>query len=580
MGTLAATLAALGGCALAPPHQAPIGKVGNLIIGGGMLHCSSTLADPSRQCTAPWREILQNDPAFAGVRESEVLFGPVPARAFTYLITPAALRAFEALPERLVARADKLRLAPALARQAGAGPLTAAQFVAVLGGADGALVAAASEVFVERQPAGPRKRQLRSTAHAANADTAAIYRAFVAAAAAASGKPRPTVGVVTASADNPYNDHDLNVSALRSAGAEVVWLPLDGGLRRALDAGDCAHLAIDYSVYAQVGTGRQYLHMDQLFPDLDALRRQACADQGAALNRDLERIDGIFFTGGNQARHLDSLVGRTGPSAQLQILRRRHAAGELVVAGSSAGDAVQAGGHWRGRPVPMIAGGESALALASGLEVAGAPLEEGAERRASYYPGGGLAVFNFGPLDSHFSQRGREGRLARLVSDGGMEYGFGVDENTALLVGRPAADGSTTMAVLGEGGVWVVDLRAASASGAAAAAFSVRGARIHYLHAGDTLRLDRAGALEVALAPGAAGAPGAAAPRSGKFSLAGLVDGMARRGKAEGKGTVGRFELSVSRPAAGRMVRNARGRTSYTGLTLDIQPCAGTCAAQ
>ncbi|PWF47834.1 hypothetical protein C7C56_013820 [Massilia glaciei] len=573
-----AVMAALAGCALAPPQSAPIGRVGNIIIGGGMVNCSSTLADPSRQCAAPWREILQSDPAFAGVREQDVLFGPVPARAFTYLVTPAALRAFDALPERLVARADKLRLAPALARQAGAGPLSAAQFSAVLAGADGPLLAAASEVFVERQAAGPRKRQLRSTAYAANADTAAIYRAFVAAAAAVSGKPRPTVGVVTASADNPYNDHDLNVSALRSAGAEVVWLPLDGGLRRALDAGDCAHLAIDYSAYAQVGSGRQYLHMDQIFPDLDARRRQACADQAAGLNRDLERIDGIFFSGGNQARHLDSLVGRHGPSVQLQILRRRHAAGQLVVAGSSAGDAVQAGGQWRGRAVPMIAGGESALTLATGLAVAGVPVEEGAERRGSYYPGGGLGLFPFGPLDSHFSQRGREGRLTRLAADSGMDYGFGVDENTALVVGRPGPDGGTMMGVLGEGGVWVVDLRVASADGAADGAFSVRGARIHYLHAGDTLHVDRQGALVVALAKGAADAP-AAAPRGGQFNLAGLVDDMARRGTAGGRGTIGRFEVRVSRPAAGRMVRTARGRTSYSGLKMDILPCAQACAA-
>lgn len=579
--TWIAALATLGGCAAAPPLRGDQGPVANIIIGGGMVHCSSMSAMPSPACTASWQQILRQDPAFAGMREEDVLFGPVPARVFSYRVTAASLSAFDALPERLIPRAERLRLAALLSPHAGGAALTAQRFGALLSGAgaSGAALAAASEVFVERQPSNARPRQLRSVPFMANADSAAIYRKVVAAAAAVSGKRRPLLGVVTAAADNPYNDHDIYMSALRSAGADVIWLPLDGGLRRALDVGDCQHLAIDYSAYAQVGTGRQYLHMDQVFPDLDALRRQACANAGAALNRDLERVDGIFFTGGNQARHLDSLVGRDGPSAQLTIMQRRHAAGELVIAGSSAGNAAQAGGSWRGRPVPMIAGGESALALALGWDVARDPVEDGAESKASYYPAGGLALFRFGPLDSHFSERGREGRLTRLVADSGMDYGFGIDENTALLVGRADADGSTAMDVAGAGGVWVVDLRAARASGAADAAFGVRGARIHYLHAGDRLSVDREGRLDVVLAPHATTVTAAVAPAGGKFRLARLVEDMARGAQERSSGELEGFSFTVYRPPTGRLARTARGQTSYAGLVLDIAPCAGNCRA-
>lgn len=576
-----ALLTTLGGCAVRP--AAVVERPSNIIIGGGMQHCSSMSAAPRPLCTAPWQEILQKDSAFAGMREQDVLFGPVPARVFTYHVTPASLRELESLPERLLKRQDQLRLSAALSPLAGKGTLSAAQFGALLQGYGGTVLAAASEVFVERQAEAPRPRQLRSIPYMANADSAAIYRAIVAAAAAASGKARPAIGVVTASADNPYNDHDIYISALTSAGADVVWLPLDGGLRRALDAGDCEHLAIDYSIYAQHGTGRQYLHMDQLFPDLHALRRSACADRGASLNRDLERIDGIFFTGGDQARHLDSLAGPLGPSAQLQIIRRRHAAGELVVAGSSAGDAVQAGGSWRGRPVPMIAGGESALALALGFAVAEQAVEEGSERKASYYPNGGLGLFHFGPLDSHFSQRGREGRLLRLVAVSGMDYGFGVDENTALMVGRTDPSGSTTMGVRGAGGVWVVDLRQARTSGAANAALSVRGARMHYLHAGDTLAVNGQGNLTVTLAErghGGAGAVASAGPGA-RFRLSAQVEEMARRGTDEAEGTLEQqFTFTVRRAPGARMVRTERDQLSYAGLALDIVPCPGSCGGE
>lgn len=589
-----AVLALLAGCAAVKPQAggkvgvAGIGAVSNVIIGGGMVHCSSMLPASSPQCSAPWPEILRKDRSFDGIGADQVLFGPVVPPAFQYKVTPAALSTLEALPERLLARADKQRVASILSVQMNTGPITAPQFQALLAGVDGQVLAAASEVFAERLLPATRRRQMRSVDFMSNLESAAIYRAVVAAAAKPGGR-KPVIGLMTSSADNPYNDHDIYVSALRSAGAEVVWIPLEGGLRRALDAGDCEHLVIDYSAYAEIGTGRHFLHMDQVFPDLHALQRRACASAGATLNADLERIDGLFLTGGNQARHLDALVGKAGPSAQLQILRRRFAAGQLTVAGSSAGDAVQAGGLWRGRPVPMIAGGDSALALALGLQVAGAPSEESKERRASYYPGGGLGMFRFGPLDSHFSERGREGRLVRLVAESGMDYGFGVDENTALVVGRADAGGRTAMGVVGAGGVWVVDVRGARASGSKDGAFGIKGARVHYLHAGDRMAIDSEGKLEVMLGVPSAAIPAIPASKgapagANKFRLYALAGEMSASGAAEGNGVLegpaGAAAFRLYRPAGSQMVRNARGRTSYVNMGMDIRTCGPRCESR
>lgn len=234
-------------------------------------------------------------------------------------------------------------------------------------------------------------------------------------------------------------------------------------------------------------------------------QREHCRNGGVALNAQLQRLDGIFFSGGDQARHLESLLSRgpsgdgRRPSTQLQLLQERYRAGRMVVAGTSAGDAVQSGGTWQGRPVPMIGGGESLAALSKGFAPGRGPAVEGSELSGTFYREGGLGFFQFGPLDSHFSIRAREGRLVRLVVDSGLHYGFGVDENTALIVGLPCPDGNTTMTVMGEGGVFIVDARNAVCMSASGEPFDMRGARIHYVTAGDAVLVDATGHLSVGL---------------------------------------------------------------------------------
>ncbi len=57
-----------------------------------------------------------------------------------------------------------------------------------------------------------------------------------------------------------------------------------------------------------------------------------------------------------------------------------------------------------------------------------------------YDPTGGLQLFNGFVLDAHFSDRGREGRLTRVIQQTrdepgtGVAKGIAVDEETALIV--------------------------------------------------------------------------------------------------------------------------------------------------
>ena len=114
-------IATLNGCAVPSSRPVPVAgieNVANIIVGGGMIHCSSSLAVPSTQCSAPWTQILHDDPAFAGIAERDVLFGPVEPLVVTYQVTPAAMLAFESLPERLLWDG---RMASSIAREGAAG---------------------------------------------------------------------------------------------------------------------------------------------------------------------------------------------------------------------------------------------------------------------------------------------------------------------------------------------------------------------------------------------------------------------------------------------------------------------------
>ena len=107
--------------------------------------------------------------------------------------------------------------------------------------------------------------------------------------------------------------------------------------------------------------------------------------------------------------------------------------------------------------IPLITGGSSYLSFTEG-EFTYAEYEYSDQQlsSATNNPNGGLGHFPYGILDTHFSQRGRQGRVLRLAWDTNTQYAFGVDQNTALVV---TDNGSgATMTVMGEGGAYIFDL--------------------------------------------------------------------------------------------------------------------------
>jgi cyanophycinase len=136
----------------------------------------------------------------------------------------------------------------------------------------------------------------------------------------------------------------------------------------------------------------------------------------------VNKATGIFFTGGDQAR-ITSTIKDTELDA---AIHRRYSEG-AVVAGTSAGAAVM--------PDKMIVEGDS----------------QTNPRLEIVEMGPGLGFLPGVVIDQHFSERGRLGRLITALVQEPVVLGFGIDENTAMVV----SDGQ--MEVFGEGSVTIVD---------------------------------------------------------------------------------------------------------------------------
>jgi cyanophycinase len=143
----------------------------------------------------------------------------------------------------------------------------------------------------------------------------------------------------------------------------------------------------------------------------------------------IKRATGIFFTGGDQL-HITALLGATEMD---KAIRRRCEKG-AVLAGTSAGAAMMSNS--------MFIRGSS----------------ETNPRFGSIDLGPGMDFVKGVLIDTHFSQRGRIGRLMTAVAHYPQDMGLGIDENTAILVEEDKFE------VVGDGAVTVVDGSAMSFS--------------------------------------------------------------------------------------------------------------------
>jgi cyanophycinase len=154
---------------------------------------------------------------------------------------------------------------------------------------------------------------------------------------------------------------------------------------------------------------------------LDLSDRDDCFEE-----KNLKRIrkaDALFFTGGDQL-HVTSLLG----GSPLHNLIYERAQEGFVIAGTSAGAMMMSNSM-------IISGRNDMQPKVGGVEIAP-----------------GMDLLSGTIIDTHFTQRGRHGRLLTAVAHYPQDLGIGIDERTAICV-----TGKREFTVMGEGVVTLMD---------------------------------------------------------------------------------------------------------------------------
>jgi cyanophycinase len=180
-----------------------------------------------------------------------------------------------------------------------------------------------------------------------------------------------------------------------------------------------------------------------------------------ALSERLKGTSAVFFTGGDQLR-ITSCVGGTRLDRAVRALYERG----TIIAGTSAGASVMSD--------TMIVAGDS----------------DDAPKKCTTKMAPGMGFLREVVIDQHFAQRGRVGRLLSALAQNPRVHGVGIDEDTAILVGRDGTFvviGSQTVTVLD--GVGIAHTNASESSPDDLLALS--GVTMHILPAGYGYDLNR-----------------------------------------------------------------------------------------
>lgn len=264
--------------------------------------------------------------------------------------------------------------------------------------------------------------------------------------------PNKTLYLVTASSRDPYESADFYNGLFSQYKINAKWLALTPALATALSKQDCENLDNYRNQLNHV------FNRETVYPDLTAQEKALCDAGIDNLISTLKNADGLFFNGGDQSLTKQVFINAETkePYPWFEVIQSRE-----ILVGTSAGTAMQSGGQNNYGYVPMITNGSSLNALKNGAFDAPPPAENCQNQGGCQYlefdtltfdKHGGLGSFDFGILDTHFSERGRTPRLAVLMQATKQTFGFGVDETTALKVEKSTGK----MSVIGKEGVVIL----------------------------------------------------------------------------------------------------------------------------
>ena len=290
-----------------------------------------------------------------------------------------------------------------------------------------------------------------------------LLQQFVRLAGTASGSAQPPeLLLVTTGERDLFAGVDAWRQLLEAVGARVRWLPLDGALNRLwADKADCSRLEHYRNRL------RRLYDRDRIYPDLVEQQQSLCR-RPEQLMQWLASADGILMTG-QQPQLLAQawLTAERRASPALELLHRRARQGELVVAAVAGGTRAMSGGvDFAGKQTAMLIDGSSEMGFIQGSvnqakqrHCRSARCREPLAETLRYNGDGGIGLFPWGVLDIGLSEHARQGRLGRVSYDNGNRFGIGVDHNTALLVSLSPPAEAVPLAVIGEGGVMIIDHR-------------------------------------------------------------------------------------------------------------------------
>jgi len=189
---------------------------------------------------------------------------------------------------------------------------------------------------------------------------------------------------------------------------------------------------------------------------VDVSQRDDALSEGSL--ETIEKATGLYFTGGDQL-HVTSLMGGT---PMQKLIYERYEKG-LVIGGTSA-DAAMMGNS-------MIIGGGG----------------EENPRMGVVEIGPGMDLLSGAIIDTHFSHRGRHGRLLAAVAHYPQDLGLGLDEDTAMIVNKNEFE------VIGTGAVTVIDAGAMTYTNLPYVGrdegLALYGVQLHVLPAGEKFNL-------------------------------------------------------------------------------------------
>lgn len=272
----------------------------------------------------------------------------------------------------------------------------------------------------ETPPASPRPGPVVPLGGSVRFDNPVVWKRLVELA----GGPGARFAVLSMAAGRPERAANLARQALERAGARTEWVAVAPALKEQ----DLATAVRD----------PQWLQM-------------------------VTRAQAVFFTGGAQARIVDTLRPGGQDSPLLQAVLALQARGGMI-AGTSAGAAVMSQTMFRDAPF--------VTSVLKGILRRGVEFDQG----LGFAPDG---LF----IDQHFLKRGRVGRMIPLMLTTGDRLGLGVDEDSAALV----HDGE--IEVLAGRGALLVELHAAKQN-LENGALNLQGARLSLLEPGDRFSLE------------------------------------------------------------------------------------------